>query len=186
MTLPAHQIDVWKPASQEDQIKALILLGALLARPADDVTVDKAAYYIALDGVTRHGLSEAVKAILQGKLGHTFFPSPPELRQQCDAAMEWHEREADRIRRREQMARERSPERSPLTEDEKQRQEERMARFHAGINDQKAAEAEALMASERAEIRAKYGMTDEVLASMRDAPEAVPQIKAPTFKRSAA
>lgn len=183
MTLPAHQIDVWKPASQEDQIKALILLGALPARAADDVSVDKAAYYLALEGVTRYGLSEAVKAILQGKLGHAFFPSPPELRLQCDAAMEWHEREADRIRRREQMAREKPAERAPLTEDEKRRQQDRMARFHASIEGQ---EASASFEAERADIRARYGMTDEALSSMRDAPPAMQKIQPPAFKKSAA
>lgn len=56
---------------------------------------------MALDGVTRHGLSEAVKAILKGALGHAFLPSPPELRMQCDKAMEWHRAERENIRRRE-------------------------------------------------------------------------------------
>ena len=66
--------------------------------------LDRASYYVALEDVTRHGLSEAVRAILRGALGHAFFPSPPELRIQCDKAMEWHERERDRIRRREESA----------------------------------------------------------------------------------
>jgi hypothetical protein len=61
------------------------------------VSVDKAAYYIALEGATRHSLSEAVKAILRGALGHTFFPSPVEIRQQCDAVMSWHVQERRRI-----------------------------------------------------------------------------------------
>lgn len=63
--------------------------------------MDKAAYYLALDGVTRYGLAEAVKSIMKNGLGHAFFPSPPELRGQCDKAMEYPERERERIRRRE-------------------------------------------------------------------------------------
>jgi hypothetical protein len=69
--------------------------------------LDRAAYYIALEGVTRYGLAEAVKFILRGALGHAFFPSPPELRLQCDKSMEFHEMERRRIARREQMERER-------------------------------------------------------------------------------
>lgn len=68
--------------------------------------MEKAAYYIALEGVTRHSLTEAVKFILRGALGHTFFPSPVELRQQCDASMSWHVRERDRIRNRQQQTEE--------------------------------------------------------------------------------
>lgn len=59
---------------------------------------DKGAYYVALEGVTRYGLAEAAKAILRGALCHAFYPSPPELRMQCDKAMEWHERRAERER----------------------------------------------------------------------------------------
>lgn len=76
---------------------------------------------IALDGVTRHGLAEAVKFILRGALGHAFLPSPPELRIQCDKAMEWHERERDRIARREQIQRERIPDRDEPSPEAKAR-----------------------------------------------------------------
>lgn len=55
-------------------------------------------YFIALEGVTRFALSEAVKAIMRGALGHSFFPSPPELRRQCDAAQQPHLDAARRIR----------------------------------------------------------------------------------------
>lgn len=55
-----------------------------------------------MEGVTRYGLAEAVKAILKGSLGHTFFPSPVELRRECDSAMQWHERERQRIVRDQQ------------------------------------------------------------------------------------
>jgi len=67
-------------------------------------------YLVALDGVTRYALSEGVKAIMRGALGHTFFPSPPELRQQCDAAQRPHLEHARRIRLTEEQERERREE----------------------------------------------------------------------------
>ena len=130
MTLPAHQTDVWSPASQQDKIKALVLLAGMPAREAGDTQVDKAAYYLALENVTRYGLAEAVKAILQGQLGHAFFPSPPELRMQCDRAMEHHKQMRERIARQERIASERLPDIPPRTADEIARHKERMARFY--------------------------------------------------------
>lgn len=82
-------------------------LSGLPSRATTAGELDNAAFMMALEGVTRHGLSEAVKFILRGALGHAFLPSPPELRQQCDRAMEWHERERLRIARQEQIAKER-------------------------------------------------------------------------------
>lgn len=140
MTLPTKQIDVWSPASQEDKIKALVLLAGLPAREAGDAQVDKAAYYIALDGVTRHGLGEAVKFILKGALGHTFFPSPVEIRLQCDKAMEWHDRERARIAHQERLRAERIgdwPEPSP---EAKARVARAYAAFCDGYKSTKAAE----------------------------------------------
>ena len=46
-----------------------------------------ALYYIALRGVTRHGLQVATENIIQGSLGHPFLPDPPELRQECNKVM---------------------------------------------------------------------------------------------------
>lgn len=155
----AKSTDVWKPASHEDQIKALILLGTLPAREADDTTVDKAAYYLALDGVRLHGLQVAVRAILQGALGHVFFPNPAELRIQCDKAMQHHVWMRDRIARQEQMRRERPPERGPLSPEERERQIARMQRFHGPGADEQA---------ELAAIRAKYDPA--ALAAIPDAP----------------
>jgi hypothetical protein len=100
------------------------------AREAGDTQVDKAAYYLALENVTRYGLAEAVKAILQGQLGHAFFPSPPELRKLYDKAMEYHKQMRERIARQERIASERLPDIPPRTADEIARQKERMARFY--------------------------------------------------------
>lgn len=166
MNLPAQSTDVWKTASHEDQIKALILLGTLPAREADNTTVDKAAYYLALDGVTLHGLHKAVRGILQGSLGHVFFPNPAELRIECDKAMAHHKRMQERIARQERIRRETPPSRPPLTPEQQIRREAVMASFNAAQEALKEADIEA----ERADIRARYGMTQEVLALMKDAP----------------
>lgn len=42
---------------------------------------------MALDGVSVFALQTATKNIMRGVLGHAFFPSPPELRIQCDELM---------------------------------------------------------------------------------------------------
>jgi len=52
-----------------------------------------------LEGVTGPVLAAAVRAILQGALGHGFYPSPPELRIQCDAIQRLRQQVADRERR---------------------------------------------------------------------------------------
>jgi hypothetical protein len=52
------------------------------------------------------------------------------------------------------------------TEEERQRQQKRMAEFHASYEREKDAKFEA----KRADIRARYGMTPEVLASIKDQP----------------
>ena len=126
--------DVWKPATEADKISALAALGSLPSRQTSGA-LDKAAYYLALDGVTRFGLSEAVKAILRGRLGHAFFPSPPELRMQCDKAMEHHVQMRERIARRQRIEAERIPPVPPLTEAQKERQRARMERFHKAMPD---------------------------------------------------
>lgn len=64
------------------------MLTSLPYRKTEDGKVRTDAYLIALEGVTRFGLGEATKAILRGSLGHGFYPSPVELRQQCDRAMD--------------------------------------------------------------------------------------------------
>lgn len=79
-------------------MQALASLAGLPSRQADDDGFDKALYFVALQGVTRYALSEAVKAISRGALGHAFFPSPPEFRMQCDAAQHPVNEQARRIR----------------------------------------------------------------------------------------
>ncbi|MBC8718800.1 hypothetical protein [Ochrobactrum sp. Marseille-Q0166] len=65
----------------------MTLLSSLPSRASADDQVNIAGFYMALEGVTRHGLQTATKQIMQGSLGHAFLPSPPELRQECDKVM---------------------------------------------------------------------------------------------------
>lgn len=82
--------------------QALKLLTSLPRRRADDEAgkLDLEAYQIALKGVTRYGLNLATQAVLRGAHGHAFFPSPAELRRQCDAAMEpiWRRQREEALR----------------------------------------------------------------------------------------
>lgn len=125
-------------------------------------------YYLALDGVTRYGLAEAVKAVAQNKLGHPFFPEPPELRGLCDKAMEWPERQRERQMREERIARERRENSVTVqrTPEATARVKALHAQFHAGYEQDKTSAGE----TERAEIRARYGITDEAVASIADLP----------------
>jgi hypothetical protein len=129
--------------------------------------VAEASYFLALEGVTKYGLSTAVKAILQNALGHAFFPSPPELRGQCDNAMQPHKeaREREYRRERDKYPYEGRRER-PLTNDERARAAALMAELNKRFERQK----DEAMEAERAEIRARYGMTPDVLATIRDRP----------------
>lgn len=149
MSLPSTPPDVWTLATADDKTKALAIFSPLPSRQAYSAEFDEAVYMVALEGVTRYGLSEAVRKIVQGALGHGFFPNPVELRMQCDKAMSFHREMRERIERRQALERERIPERAPLTEAEKARQVERMARFYAQCDKSNTeAELEA--------IRAKY------------------------------
>lgn len=104
--LPATKTDTTTKATTSQVLQALASLAGLPARQADSEGIDKAAYHIAVEGVTRYALSEAVKAILRGALGHTFFPSPVELRRQCDAAIQPVHDQARRVERQREQARE--------------------------------------------------------------------------------
>lgn len=68
-------------------LECLTLLSGLRSRASDNAGVNVALYYIALKGVTRHGLQVATENIIQGSLGHPFLPDPPELRQECNRVM---------------------------------------------------------------------------------------------------
>lgn len=115
-----HQ-DVWSPATEDDFKRALAMFVRLPSPPTSSAEFDQQTYFIALRGTTQYGLFKAVEAILQNALGHAFFPSPPELRAQCDKAMEWHVSMRDRIAHREKLEREKPPAWSEPTPEAKAR-----------------------------------------------------------------
>lgn len=104
--LPAPRPDLSIQATETQVLQALASLAVLPSRQAEDAELDQDMYRLALRGVSRHGLSQAVSAIMRGALGHTFFPSPVELRQQCELAEAPIRRQAEREAQRRQWARE--------------------------------------------------------------------------------
>lgn len=111
------------PASQEaiaDRIG--ILFAALPAQDkGDDGALRARAYLFALDGVSLSALDGVTRDVLKGaipSLNPTFAPTPPELSRLCrdrDAGLR-----AERLKREEDLERERNPQREP-TVDECQR-----------------------------------------------------------------
>lgn len=97
--------DVWKLATRQEKIAAMLSLTGLPSRKSISPEVEVESYMVALEKVTRYSLIKASKSILQGALGHAFLPSPAELRLQCDKAMapfnEQREREHRKKRARE-------------------------------------------------------------------------------------
>jgi hypothetical protein len=72
----------FRPATDDDKLRALALLAALPSQTSysqTELDTRKAAYMIALENVTAWGLEAATTAILQGSLEHRFMPSASEL-----------------------------------------------------------------------------------------------------------
>lgn len=144
-------------------------LKSLPARPSLDLEFDEAVYIVALEGVTKWGLREAVRSILQGGLDHSFYPAAPEFRMHCNAIMrpviEKIEKE-----RREHLLREQEAEfktLEPKSPEAKARASAAYSAFLAGIEtDKRDGKTEA---QELEEIRAKYD--PELLAAIPDQPE---------------
>lgn len=103
--------DTTTKATDQQVSQALLLLTSLPYRKAEDGKVRTDAYLIALDGVTRYALNLATQAILRGELGHGFYPSPAEYRQQCERVMEpVYRQQRDERLRQAQMAERRAGE----------------------------------------------------------------------------
>lgn len=167
--LPTTIPDISTKATETQILQALASLGGLPARQADGDGLDRSMYFVALEGVGRYALSGAVKAIIRGALGHTFFPTPVEFRQQCEKAMEPHIRQAERVRIQEAQERERAEfarTRQGQTPASRERVAAAYAKFCAGYTSKKDEAEEA----ERADIRARYGMTDELIDAIPDQP----------------
>lgn len=82
---------VFHPATHADRVDALrVLANALPGRQPVDMQLMLGAFEVALEGVSRWGLAQATREILQGSLGHGFLPSPPELRREVNRVMSPH------------------------------------------------------------------------------------------------
>lgn len=154
-------IDVWALASADEKIEVMRRLGVLSARQATDPRLNREAYYLALEGVTSYALKTAEKAILQGILGHSFFPSPPELRIQCNKAMEPYEWERERAKRRTLLESESLKPLPPKTAAAK----ERVSRLYAEFLDSCAGVSDT---PSDFDLRERHGITDERLAELPD------------------
>jgi hypothetical protein len=163
--LPAQRQDTTTRATEAQVLQALASLAGLPSRAADDAEMDQRMYFVALENVTRYALSEAVKSVMRGHLGHTFFPSPVELRKLCDEAQRPI---AEHVRR------------------ERQREEQR--RFRAEIDAFEAArtpEARARVAAiyrrfcesydEKARAEPYATLDPELVAMLPDAPKSLPR-----------
>ena len=150
-------------------MQALASLAGLPSRQADDDGLDRSMYFVALDGVTRYALSEAVKTILRGALGHTFFPTPVELRLACDRAQQPIRDMQRRITVTEENRRDRDEFNrinAQKTPEARARVAALLAKLDASFETSRREEEEAA----RAEIRARYGIEGEALAKVPDQP----------------
>lgn len=144
------------------------MISGLPSRPTSEGKADSAVFLLSLDGVTRWGLMAAIEGIVKGSLGHAFMPSPPELRLAIDQTMLPHIEARAQAIRREKLEAETAefgpiPERTP---EQIARVASAYERFCAGYDVAKDENLE----EERAETRARYGMTDKLLAKIPDRP----------------
>lgn len=164
--LPTKSPDTKTTVSEAQILQALASLAGLPSRQADEEGIDRAMYFVALEGVTRYALSEAVKAVMRNKLGHTFFPSPVELRRLCDEAQRPHSDYQRRVR---------------ITE-EQQLERDEFNRIQASKTPEALARSRALWEQARARLapdkepEPRLTLDPELVAKVPDAPS--------TFKRA--
>lgn len=163
--LPTTKPDTTTRVTEAQILQALASLAGLPSRQADEDGVDKAMYFVALEGVTRYALSEAVKAVMRNKLGHTFFPSPVELRRLCDDAQRPLNEMARRVAVTEQMARDREEHRRIRETWTPEARARAKARYDAFCRDH-----EANKAKQASPERIGPPLDPELLALVEDAP----------------
>lgn len=102
--MQSNEADKQRVVTRQDIAGALVSLSPLVKRVALDPEIEFAGYLAGLRSVRYLDLVAAVQAILEGALGHGFFPTPPELRIECNRAFD--RRHADDVReaRRREMA----------------------------------------------------------------------------------
>ena len=169
MSLPTPPKDTTRLASETDKLQALASLATLPAPRSfseEQDEINDKAMMDALGGVTRYALGEAVRSILRGALGHTFFPSPVELRRLCDEAQRPHSDYQRRVR---------------ITE-EQQRERDEFNRIQASKTPEALARSRALWEQARARLapdkepEPRLTLDPELVAKVPDAPS--------TFKRA--
>lgn len=144
------------------------MLAGLPSRTSNDPALDAQAMMISLEGVTRYALNIAVQDVLRGKLGHTFFPTGPELRGLCDKAMQpvWNaQRRALNQLERARLEQGYQAVRAERTPESIERVRAKTAAFHASFETSHKESEDA----DRARIRAEFGLTPEALANIPDA-----------------
>ncbi|BCG85340.1 hypothetical protein MesoLj113c_14500 [Mesorhizobium sp. 113-3-9] len=143
-----------RAATRQDVAGALVTLSCLPKRQSVDAVVEFEAYCVALEGIASATLAGAVKAILRNALGHAFFPSPPELRGQCDRIRSAQLDEMANKQRKRRMAEEQA-QFAPVVHTKEQMA--RVARAHKAFLDSLRPMNEA---DEIEAIRAKYDPKD--------------------------
>ncbi|MER8990038.1 hypothetical protein [Mesorhizobium sp. M0678] len=144
----SSNIDSQRAVTKQDLAGALVALSCLPKRLSSNPEIEFAAYETAIEGVMFDDLAMAVKAILKDALGHAFFPAPPELRRQCNAALDVRATELARAAQRQREREQRLPDVVHSPE-----QRARVAALHRAFHESLKPMAEA---DEIEEIRKKY------------------------------
>lgn len=149
--------DYLTKATQAQIKQALASLSTLRTAKTEAAEFDQASYLVALDGVSAWCLRASIKSILQGGIGHGWYPSPPEWRIHCDKLMKPITEQLTRERREEAA-------RQQAAEDRKRT---------AATNPQEAARVRAIYASfkqhhEREKIREQANLPAELPAERAD------------------
>ena len=135
-------------------------------------------YVLALSGFAVVEIDEAIRRYLAADfpdMSLKFYPRAPELAHLCRLVRSEHAAAAERLMRIERLHRERQEEAEAAklrihTPEEKARIAALVAGLHASLEDEDKRQAAEAREAERARIRAAYGMTEEVLAGIKDRP----------------
>lgn len=121
-----------------------MMLKSLPSRASDTAEIDRQAFIIGQQGVTRGALAEAVKQVLRGALGHGFHPSAPEFSLLCDGIQrkqaEERARGSDERRQRRDNEQQRLRHEQTKTPEARARVAAMLARFNQSHDEAKASE----------------------------------------------
>ena len=149
--------------------------------PPRGITMAKAfdGYVAALQGFAIEEISEAIGRYLTAEFPDVslkFYPRAPELAALVRRIRDEKARQADKLKRSEQLDRQIAErreidERLTKTPEQLARATRLYEGYLASRQDAKADERRRRVAAERAEVRARYGMDAETLAGVKDAPD---------------